>query len=64
MVNFNPIDYDYTVRWQSDLENTKERLHKIKESLLHWVELEILQNGAFNGVLENVLVCAQLAHAT
>ena len=29
MVNFNPIDWDYTVRWQSDLENTKERpLHK------------------------------------
>ena len=25
MVNFNPIDYDYIVRWQSDLENTKER---------------------------------------
>ena len=29
MVNFNPIDQDYNVRWQSDLENTKERpLHK------------------------------------
>jgi len=29
MVNFNPIDKDYIVRWQSDLENTKERpLHK------------------------------------
>jgi len=26
MVNFNPIDKDYSVRWQSDLENTKERL--------------------------------------
>jgi len=29
MVNVNPIDKDYIVRWQSDLENTKERpLHK------------------------------------
>ena len=29
MVNFKPIDYDYIVIWQSDLENTKERpLHK------------------------------------
>ena len=29
MVNFNPIGNDYIVRWQSDLEKTKERpLHK------------------------------------
>ena len=29
MVNFNPIDKDYIVEWQSDLENRKERpLHK------------------------------------
>ena len=29
MVNFNPVDKDYIVSWQSDLENTKERpLHK------------------------------------
>jgi len=29
MVNFNPIDYDYIVMWQSDLENTKDwPLHK------------------------------------
>jgi len=29
MVNSNPIDKDTIVRWQSDLENTKERpLHK------------------------------------
>jgi len=35
-VNFNPLDYDYIVRWQSDQENTKKRsLHKIKENLLH-----------------------------
>jgi len=26
MVNFNPIDLDYIVSWQSDLENTKERI--------------------------------------
>jgi len=25
MINFSPIDYNYIVRWQSDLENTKER---------------------------------------
>jgi len=29
MVDCNPIDKDYIVRWQSDLENTKERpIHK------------------------------------
>ena len=29
MVNFNPIDYDYIVMLQFDLESTKERpLHK------------------------------------
>jgi len=27
MANFNPIDSDYIVRWQSDIENTKERPH-------------------------------------
>ena len=26
MVNFNPMDYGYIVRWQSDLENTKESI--------------------------------------
>ena len=26
MVNLNPIDYDYIVRWQSDLENAKESI--------------------------------------
>ena len=50
MVNFNPIDWDYIVRWQSDLENTKGRpLHKpsqVKENLSHWAELEMLRNGA------------------
>jgi len=25
IVNLNPIDYDYIVRWQSDLENTQEK---------------------------------------
>jgi len=49
MVNFNPIDKDYKVRWQSKQENTKERpLHKIKANLPHWAEFEILWNGAFN----------------
>ena len=48
MVNFNPIDKDYILRWQSDLENTKERpLHKIKENLPHWAELEIVRNCAY-----------------
>jgi len=27
MVNVNPIDEDYIIRWQSDLENTKRPLH-------------------------------------
>ena len=26
MVNFIPRDYDYIVRWESDLENTKESI--------------------------------------
>jgi len=44
MVNFNPIDSDNSVRWQSDLENTKERpFHKIKGNLPHWAEFEILR---------------------
>jgi len=52
MVNFNPIDYDYIVSWQSDLENTKERIllvwdtskpyHKIKEIMPLGEELENL----------------------
>jgi len=43
MVNFNPKDYDYIVRWQSDLENTTERpLHKpsqdqSKSTAMGWV---------------------------
>jgi len=50
MVNSNPIDLDYIVSWQSDLENTKERpLHKpsqdqSKSTAL--AEFEILRNGA------------------
>jgi len=26
MINLNQIDKDYTVRWQFELENTKERI--------------------------------------
>jgi len=44
---FNPIDYDYIVRWQFDLENTKESpLHKPlqdQRKLLHWAKLKILR---------------------
>ena len=44
----NPIDYDYIVSWQSDLENTKESIlpvcdkpyHNIKENMPHGEELE------------------------
>ena len=54
MVNFYPIDKDYIVKWQSDLEYTKEGIvtvcdkpcHKIKENLPHWEELEKLWNCA------------------
>ena len=50
MVNFNPIDKDYNVSWQSDLENTKESIipvsdklyHKIKETMPLGKELENL----------------------
>jgi len=48
MVNFNPIDSDYIVSRQSDLENTKESIlpvcdkpyHKIKETMPLGEELE------------------------
>jgi len=41
MVNFNPIDKDYIVRWHSGVENTKESMphvcdkhyYKIKENI-------------------------------
>ena len=49
-VNFNSIDKDYIVRWQSDIENTQERpLHKPSQdqtNLPHWAEFEIFRNGA------------------
>jgi len=52
MVNYNPIDYDYIVSYQSDLENTKESIlpvsdkpyHKIKENMPLVEELENLWN--------------------
>ena len=48
MVNFNPVDYDYIVSWQSDLENTKESTlpvcdkpyHKVKANMPHGEELK------------------------
>jgi len=54
MINFNPID---RIILSGDLENTKESilpvcdinpLHKIKENLPHWEELEKLPNGALS----------------
>jgi len=56
MVNFNPIDKDYIVNWQSDLENTKESIlpvcdkpyHKIKENMPLGEEHENLWNYPFN----------------
>ena len=65
MVNFNPIGWDYIVRWQSDLENTKERpLHKIKANLPNWAEFEILRNGAlvqysYYSLLKLIAFCSQ-----
>ena len=52
MVNFNPVDEDYIVSWQSDLENTKESIlpvcdkpyHKIKENMRLGEEIERLWN--------------------
>jgi len=52
MVNFNPIDKDYIVSWQSDLENTKESIlpvcdkpyHNIKQNMPLGKELENLWN--------------------
>jgi len=66
MVNFNPIDSDYIVSWQSDLENTKESIlpdcdkpyHKIKENMPLGEELEHLWNYPLAlpilGVLDDV----------
>ena len=52
MVNFNPIDQDYIVSGQSDLEITKESIlpvcdkpfHKIKENMPLGEELKHLWN--------------------
>jgi len=54
MVNFNTIDKDYIVRWQSDLESNKRKtpsqVHKPSQDQKnqpHWEELEILLKGAW-----------------
>jgi len=61
MVIFNPIDADYIVSWQSDLENTKESIfpvcdksyHKIKQNMPLGEELEKLWNYPY---ANNVIV--------
>jgi len=55
MFNFNPKDYDYIVRWQSDLVNTKESILPVcdkpnttnKWILQKWDVLEKKSNYAF-----------------
>jgi len=52
MVNFNPLDKDYIVRWQYVLENTKASIlpvcdkpyHKIKANIPQGEELENVWN--------------------
>jgi len=59
MINFNSINYDYTVSQQSDLENLKECIlpvcdkpyHKIKENMPLGKELENLWNYPLNIVI-------------
>ena len=59
MVNFNPIDKDYIVSWQSDQENTKEIIlpvcdkpyHKIKENMPLGEKLENLWNYPLNIII-------------
>jgi len=47
MVNFNQIDKDYIVRWQSDIENTKERpLHKPSQDQSKFIALGGVWNFA------------------
>jgi len=65
MVIFNPIDYDYIVSWQSDLENTKESIfpvcdkpcYKIKENAVWggaWKIVELsIWDTAFNQTLKH-----------
>jgi len=72
MVNFNLIDKDYIVRWQFDLENTKENTlpvcdkpyHKIKENLPHLAELKNLWNYALSSTrlhkLKWLIICGML----
>jgi len=66
MVNFNPIDWEYIVRRQSDLENTKESIlpvcdkpyQKIKYNMPHWEELEKLWNYPLSGLnFKDMRVC-------
>jgi len=54
MVNFNPIDYDYIARCQSDLENTKERpLYKPSQDQSKSTAMGGVWNFAERCILEN-----------
>jgi len=50
IVSFNPIDKDYIVSWQSDLENTKESIHPVCDKPYH----KIKENMPLGEELENV----------
>ena len=54
MVNFNSMDSGYIVRWQSDIENTKERpLHKPSQDQRKSTAL----GGAWNFAERCIIIC-------
>jgi len=56
MVNFNPIDKDYIVRWQSDIENTKRPFHKPSQDQRKSTAL----GGAWNFAERCIVFCPKI----
>ena len=53
MVNFNPIDKGYIVRWQSDLVNTKENELNVCDKSYH-------TNNGFQQNGEEIKICGTM----
>jgi len=54
MVNFNPIDKNYIVRWQSDLENTKESRLPVCDKPYHKIKENIYRDGRSSKKCETI----------
>ena len=63
MVNFNPIDKDYIVSWQSDLENRKESILPVCDTLSQDQRKYAAWGGTWKNV-EQSIVYVQLENST